>query len=118
MPLIECPDCKKQISDQAPACIHCGHPMHSAKLVVTAQDNSNIQRFTGYLTDNSDALKFKIFFGDDQESTVAGLLAKIPDGLSARTMRSSFHRQPLESTVALHVKPNLRAARKKSAAQF
>ena len=27
MPLIECPDCKKQISDAAPTCPGCGRPM-------------------------------------------------------------------------------------------
>lgn len=27
MALINCPECGKQISDQAPACIHCGFPM-------------------------------------------------------------------------------------------
>jgi hypothetical protein len=27
MPLIPCPDCGKEISDLAPACIHCGRPM-------------------------------------------------------------------------------------------
>ena len=27
MPLITCPDCNQSISDQAPACIHCGRPM-------------------------------------------------------------------------------------------
>lgn len=27
MPLITCPDCTKQISDAAPACIHCGRPV-------------------------------------------------------------------------------------------
>jgi DNA-directed RNA polymerase subunit RPC12/RpoP len=27
MPLIKCPDCGKEISDQAPTCIHCGRPM-------------------------------------------------------------------------------------------
>lgn len=27
MPLIECPDCGKQISDAAPACPSCGRPM-------------------------------------------------------------------------------------------
>ncbi|MEO2799991.1 zinc ribbon domain-containing protein, partial [Flavonifractor plautii] len=26
MALISCPECGKQISDQAPACIHCGYP--------------------------------------------------------------------------------------------
>lgn len=26
MPLVPCPDCHRQISDAAPACIHCGRP--------------------------------------------------------------------------------------------
>jgi len=28
MALITCPDCRQQISDAAPACIHCGRPSH------------------------------------------------------------------------------------------
>jgi hypothetical protein len=27
MPLIQCPECKTEISDKAPSCIKCGHPM-------------------------------------------------------------------------------------------
>lgn len=27
MALIQCPECGKEISDQAPACIHCGYPL-------------------------------------------------------------------------------------------
>ena len=27
MPLIECPDCHKKISEAAPTCPHCGRPM-------------------------------------------------------------------------------------------
>jgi zinc-ribbon domain len=27
MALLSCPECKKQISDQAPACLHCGYPI-------------------------------------------------------------------------------------------
>ena len=27
MGLIQCPDCGKQVSDQATACIHCGRPL-------------------------------------------------------------------------------------------
>ncbi|MGE4297746.1 MAG: hypothetical protein AB7E47_06925 [Desulfovibrionaceae bacterium] len=30
MPLIRCPDCHKEISDQAPHCIHCGRPRNAA----------------------------------------------------------------------------------------
>lgn len=26
MPLVECPDCKKMVSDRAPQCVHCGCP--------------------------------------------------------------------------------------------
>lgn len=28
MPLINCPECQKEISDQAPACPNCGYPLH------------------------------------------------------------------------------------------
>jgi len=40
MSLIECPDCKKQISDQAPACPHCGRPGQPA---VPPEKSNNIQ---------------------------------------------------------------------------
>ena len=39
MPLIECPDCKKQVSDQAPACPNCGCPISS----VMASDIQTIE---------------------------------------------------------------------------
>lgn len=29
MALIRCPECGKEISDRAPACIHCGFPLDS-----------------------------------------------------------------------------------------
>ena len=28
MALIKCPECGKEISDKAPACIHCGYPLN------------------------------------------------------------------------------------------
>ena len=28
MALIVCPECGKEISDKAPACIHCGYPLN------------------------------------------------------------------------------------------
>lgn len=27
MPLIKCPDCGREVSDQAPACVQCGRPI-------------------------------------------------------------------------------------------
>lgn len=27
MALIKCPECEKEISDKAPACVHCGYPL-------------------------------------------------------------------------------------------
>ena len=32
MPLVPCPDCHRQVSDAAPACIHCGRPRPGAPL--------------------------------------------------------------------------------------
>ena len=32
MALISCPDCGKEVSDTAPACIHCGRVMKSAPI--------------------------------------------------------------------------------------
>lgn len=36
MALITCPECGKQISDKAPACIHCGYPLQEQPPVTTA----------------------------------------------------------------------------------
>ena len=32
MALIKCPECGKEISDKAPACIHCGYPLNNQSL--------------------------------------------------------------------------------------
>jgi len=44
MSLIECPDCKKQVSDQAPACPHCGRPIAQAK---AAPQNIRVKKSGG-----------------------------------------------------------------------
>ena len=41
MSLIECPDCKKQISDHAPTCPNCGRPM-SAPTIQTIEATGKI----------------------------------------------------------------------------
>ena len=38
MALIKCPECGKEISDKAPACIHCGYPLST-----TANNPSNVK---------------------------------------------------------------------------
>lgn len=40
MALINCPECGKQISDKAPACIHCGYPIQTEQAVSTLISNS------------------------------------------------------------------------------
>ena len=52
MALTTCPDCQKQISDQAPACIHCGCPISTTD-VPTEKDSSNLKCFRTYLIDNN-----------------------------------------------------------------
>ena len=44
MALIKCPECGKEISDRAQACIHCGYPLASnepvgGKVIIKAQTN-------------------------------------------------------------------------------
>ena len=36
MALISCPECGKEVSDRAPACIHCGYPLSSAHRMRTS----------------------------------------------------------------------------------
>lgn len=42
MGLVQCPDCDKQVSDQATACIHCGRPFatNRGQLVTWLNDNA------------------------------------------------------------------------------
>lgn len=32
MALVQCPECKKEVSDQATICIHCGYPLKTKRL--------------------------------------------------------------------------------------
>lgn len=71
MALIQCPDCGKDISDQAPACIHCGYPVDQKKqaiyaLVLYEEDYNdanilqNIQRATGQTGDEAALLRLQV----------------------------------------------------------
>lgn len=44
MALRTCPECRAAVSDKAPACPSCGHPMASAAIVTTQQTG---KRFKG-----------------------------------------------------------------------
>jgi uncharacterized paraquat-inducible protein A len=37
MALINCPECKQQISDNAPTCPHCGYSMHAVTIEQTGK---------------------------------------------------------------------------------
>jgi zinc-ribbon domain len=62
MALITCPDCSKQISDSASACIHCGRPMHTQRddilfeIESTRREIDRLDEFYGR-TDNYDAMQ-------------------------------------------------------------
>ena len=55
MALISCPDCGKQISDQAPACIHCGRPMLSekGKLIIKGKYEGGFNKHLYFLYDQN-----------------------------------------------------------------
>lgn len=41
MALIKCPECGGNVSDKAPACIHCGYPLQNVK-PITIEDKFNV----------------------------------------------------------------------------
>ena len=45
MPLIECPDCRRRISDQAVACIHCGCPLPKLRPTSEPSDSTTDESF-------------------------------------------------------------------------
>jgi len=79
MALIECPECKKQISDKTISCINCGFPIQTTqqpKLDAIVQDNSNIRKFTGYFKDIDGKIYNHNFFGINQETAISDFLKK------------------------------------------
>lgn len=44
MALIACPECGKQISDKAPACIHCGYPLQEQPSTVPIINSSSSKK--------------------------------------------------------------------------
>lgn len=65
MALINCPDCRKEISDRAPTCPNCGAPMHSTPAVNNGQ----------YVTTQSTAKTYK------QMMLIGGILCGIGAGV-------------------------------------
>lgn len=41
MALIKCPECGKEVSDKAPACIHCGYPLNETNINKSSSNISN-----------------------------------------------------------------------------
>lgn len=43
MPLITCPDCNKEVSDQAKSCPNCGHPIAAITIEQTGKQFKGLQ---------------------------------------------------------------------------
>lgn len=56
MSLIKCPECGREVSDRAPACIHCGFPLHSNPKTNEVIEDS--QHFSITLIDINDIMQF------------------------------------------------------------
>ena len=42
MALIKCPECGKEVSDKASACIHCGYPLQEQKMTTTMSNSKKV----------------------------------------------------------------------------
>ena len=68
MALINCPECKKEVSNKAPACIHCGYPL--------SEDMKNtICEIKGQKYDLSEVLKIPMSV--DQKEGIIQVIKKI-----------------------------------------
>lgn len=68
MALINCPDCKNQISDSADKCIHCGRPMRQSRESILAEiQNAMIERQSIYDLQD-EILNRESYFESDAES--------------------------------------------------
>lgn len=45
MALIKCPECGKEVSDKATACIHCGYPLNSMDNNVEEKANAHVEKY-------------------------------------------------------------------------
>lgn len=68
MALIYCPDCGKQISDQAAMCIHCGRPMivEKGKLIIVGRKESGMNKHLYYLYDNKGNFFDEVLSGEEK----------------------------------------------------
>jgi BMFP domain-containing protein YqiC len=70
MALINCPDCKNQISDSADKCIHCGRPMRQSRESILAEiQNAMIERQSIYDLQD-EILNRESYFESDAESNI------------------------------------------------
>ena len=77
MALIKCPECCGQVSDKAPACIHCGYPLQNRKTEEKSKKNICIYKNESYdLTKLVEYLKDHTFPGYDNQKLNYDILSK------------------------------------------
>lgn len=77
MALMKCPECGGQVSDKAPACIHCGYPLQNKKTEEKSRKNICIYKNEQYdLTKLVDYLGNCTFPGYDNEKLNYNILSK------------------------------------------
>jgi len=68
MALITCPECGRQVSDQAVTCIHCGYPLPSnmGNLIIIGKNGSAFSKPIYYLYDQNGNLFGTVLAGETQ----------------------------------------------------
>ena len=82
MALISCPECGKEVSDRAPACIHCGYPLSSAAPYADFRPITGPNRFTVRLT-------ARPAYPDARSRTLRALMKELGLSRAGRMARST-----------------------------
>lgn len=92
MALIKCPECGKEISDKAPACIHCGYPLQNQNANTGAEPETKLCEVTFIRLKKTAAawVPCRIFVDDSEICQIGNDETKkimIPEGLKTITLK-------------------------------
>lgn len=93
MALIKCPECGKEISDKAPACIYCGYPL---SLVSSTQNESAVESEQGHAEKNAKPKEYSFKINNCNGSNAKVIITlKNKFGYSLEDAKAAIQNLPL-----------------------
>ncbi len=102
MALIECPECKREISDKSEACIHCGYPMSKMNV---QRESETVAIVNGIAVDLKPIIK--LLLNDSKIAAIRLLVEKSGLGLAdAKKYVESINLSNVKNDASFHTASN------------